>query len=280
MTRRIAGLMLMSAWMGMTAGPVAVHGHRGARTVLPENTLPAFEYAIEHGADFIELDLAVTKDNVLVVSHDPIVNETICRGPRKHAVIREMTAAELREWDCGAIANPEFPRQKTVPGARIPTLDEVLALAPRGNFGFTIELKSNPQRPQFAPAPDEFARLVVDVIRRHKLEDRSIVQSFDFRTLRATRKIAPSIRLAALYSGPPKDFPSIAQEAQADIVAPNFKLVTPEVVQAAHRAGKQVLPWTPNEPAEWDRLIAAGVNGIITDDPAGLIAHLARRGLR
>lgn len=264
----------------LASGRIAVHGHRGARAVLPENTLPAFEHAIEAGADFLELDLAVTRDNVLVVSHDPVLNPAICQGPEGTRVVRELTLEELRRFDCGAQKNPAFPKQRPVPGARIPTLDEVLALAPRGSFGFNIEMKSFPDKPHYTPTPEEFARLLLEAILRHQLERRVIVQSFDFRTLRALKRLAPEIPIAALWSSGPRDFVSIAQEAYATIVSPHFRLVTPEQVRAAQEAGLQVVPWTVNEPEDWDRMIAAGVDGIITDDPAALIAHLKRRGLR
>lgn len=258
-----------------------VHGHRGARAVLPENTLPAFEYAIEVGVDALELDLAVTRDNVLVVSHDPEINTAICRGPSGgERLIRRLTLEQVRRWDCGAVANPEQPRQKAAPGARMPTLDEVLALAPRGRFDFNIETKSFPERPECAPPPGEFARLVADAVRRRGLEKRVIVQSFDFRTLLAMKRIAPGIRLSALFSGEPRDFAATAREAGSGVVSPHFTLVTPERVRQAHAAGLQVLPWTANTPEVWRKLVDARVDGIISDDPAGLIAFLKKEGLR
>jgi glycerophosphoryl diester phosphodiesterase len=265
---------------GMAAGQkVLVHGHRGARAVLPENTLPAFEYAIGAGVDFLELDLAVTKDNVLVVSHDPIVNATVCTGPREHAVIRELTLAEVKQFDCGAKKNPAYPKQKPVPGTRIPTLDEVLALASGNQVRFNIETKLSIKTPQYTPPPEEFARMVLDAVRRHKIENRVVVQSFDFRTLRAMKKLDPKISLAALFDGQPRDFVEVAREAQADIVAPNYRLITKEQVAKAHAAGLKVVPWTPNRPEEWGTMLDAGVDAIITDDPAELIAFLknARR---
>jgi glycerophosphoryl diester phosphodiesterase len=265
---------------GWSAGRILVHGHRGARAVLPENTLPAFEHAIQAGADVLELDVLVTKDNVPVVSHDPVLLPSICTGGTGTRVIREMTLEQFRQWDCGAARNPAYPKQKPVPGTRPPTLDEVLALAPRGAFHFNIEMKSNPQRPELAPAPEEFARLLINAVRRHKLESRVILQSFDFRTLRAASKIAPAIPRAALYMGPPRDLIAMTREAEATTLAPNYLLVTKEVVDQAHAAGFPVVPWTPNEPALWDKLIAAGVDAIITDDPAALIAHLKAKGLR
>lgn len=262
------------------AAQVQVHGHRGARAVLPENTIPAFEHAIEAGADAIELDLAVTRDNVLVVSHDPVLNRRICRSPGGSPVIRELTLDELRRWDCGSLQEPDFPRQKPVPGARIPTLDEVLALAGRGKFLFNIETKISPKKPQYTPPPEEFARLVLDAVQRHKLESRVMLQSFDYRTLRAMKRLAPRIPRAALFSRDERDFPAVAREAGATMVSPHYSLVTPEKVRAARRAGIPVIAWTANDEEVWAKLIEAGVDGIITDDPAGLIDYLRKRGLR
>jgi alkaline phosphatase/glycerophosphoryl diester phosphodiesterase len=259
------------------ADKIEVHGHRGARALRPENTMPAFEYAIGLGVDVLELDLGVTKDNVVVVSHDPVLKAPICKGPKAEAAIRESTLAELREWDCGAVQNPLFTRQQVVPATRIPTLDEVFRLATRGKFRFNIETKINPAQPAMAPLPAEFVRLVLEVIRKHHLESRVILQSFDFRTLHEMKKVAPEITLAALYSGPARNFVDIAKEGGAGIISPEYRLVTPEQVIAAHAAGLKVIPWTANLPADWDRLIAAGVDAIITDDPAGLIGILSTR---
>jgi glycerophosphoryl diester phosphodiesterase len=261
------------------ASPILVHGHRGARGVLPENTIPSFLHAIEAGADYIELDLAVTRDNVLVVSHDPIINERICTGPEKARPIRQMTLADVKQWDCGAIANRDFPRQKVAPGSQIPTLDEVLELASKGNFRFNIETKSDPGKPEYTPSPEEFARLVLEAVRRHKLEDRVMVQSFDFRVLHAMKKLAPEMPMAALFSRG-SDFVAKAKEAQSSMVSPHYREVTPERVKAAQAAGIPVTPWTANDERVWERLIAAGVDGIITDYPAELIAHLKAKGLR
>jgi glycerophosphoryl diester phosphodiesterase len=272
--------IIMTLTVTSATSGILVHGHRGARSVLPENTLPAFEYAIQAGADFLELDLAVTKDNVPVVSHDPVLKEEICTGGKSTRVIREMTLEQVRKWDCGALKNAAFSRQKPVPGTRIPTLEEVLALAPKGKFHFNIELKMSPETPQYTPAPEEFVRLVVDLVRKHKLESRTLIQSFDFRATRAAKALAPEIPRAALYTGKPRDLVAMVREAEATKASPHFSLVTKEAVEKLHAEGFPIVPWTPNEPAEWDRLIAAGVDEIITDDPAALIAHLKKRRLR
>lgn len=273
MTRHLATILLTCSLMA--APKIQVHGHRGARAVMPENTLPAFEYALRAGVDVLELDVAVTKDDVLVVSHDPEMNPDHCVGlSTEKVLIRDLTFAELQAWDCGAKANPQFPKQKAVPGTRVPTLDSVFALAPRGKFEFNVETKIFPHRPSATPDPERFAQLLLAAIRQHHLERRVIVQSFDFRTLQAMKRLAPEIRLSALLSFPLQDFVKSAHEAGATIVSPQLKLVTPEKVRQAHDAGLQVVPWTANTPAEWAPLVAAKVDAIISDDPAALIAYL------
>ena len=246
----------------MPSRRIQVHGHRGASARRPENTLPAFEYAIDAGADAIEMDLAVTRDDVLLISHDPVLAG---HSPAEPVVIRQLDLAQLRRQDFG-----DRPP--------IPTLDEVFDLSPRGGFAFNLELKSFPEHPEFTPPPAVFAALLWKKLRQYGLEERVIVQSFDFRTLIAMRSLAPEIRLSALIGSGESAFAGVsAAAANAEMVAAEKRLVTPEKVAAAHAAGLQVLAWTANLPEEWDRLRAAGVDGIITDDPAALIAHLALR---
>jgi glycerophosphoryl diester phosphodiesterase len=218
---------------------IQVHGHRGARSRMPENTLAAFEYAIQNGADAVELDVVVTNDNQLVVCHDPIFE-------RGHA----------------------------------PSLDEVFALASHGRFSYDVEIKTWSGHPP-CPAPHEFARRVFERIRAHGLESCVTVMSFNFRVLAAMRALAAEIPLTALTETDPRSFVEITREAAtAEIVAPHFLLVTPEKVAAAHAAGIRVVPWTVNEPSDWGRMITAEADGIITDDPAALVAYLVSRGLR
>jgi glycerophosphoryl diester phosphodiesterase len=271
------GLTLLSAVMAQSPR-ILIHGHRGARAMRPENTLPAFEYAIAAGVDVLELDMGVTKDGVVVVSHDPILQAPICKGPKNGVPIHTLTLAEVRQYDCGGTQNPLFSTQVTVPGTTMPTLAEVFALAPKGKFEFNIETKIFEDHPEYTPSPEEFVKLVLAEIRAAKLESRVILQSFDFRTLHAMKRIAPEIRRSALYSGQPKDFVTIAKEADATIISPEYRLVTPEQVAASHKAGLQVVPWTANQPTDWDRLVAAKVDAIISDNPAALIAHL--RGMK
>jgi glycerophosphoryl diester phosphodiesterase len=194
-------------------------------------------------------------------------------------VIHTLTLKQVREWDCGRVRNPNFSTQEPIPGTRMPTLDDVFALAKEGSFDYNIETKSFPDKPEYTPAPDVFARMVLDKVRQYKLEKRIILQSFDFRTLVAMKKLAPKIRLSALTEADTRPFSLIAGEAKADIISPHYKLVTPAKVAEAHAAHLQVVPWTVNTPEEWDKLIEAKVDAIISDDPAALIAYLKKRGL-
>ena len=197
------------------AATILVHAHRGGRAFRPENTLVSFRYGIEVGADVLELDLAVTKDNVLVVSHSPyltqpeptephlqaaVAHERRCDGPPlpPGTLIRSLTLAQLRQYDCGAHTLANFPHQVAVPHTPIPTFEEVLDLAPLGSFQYNVETKSFPAHPDFTPAPEPFAQMIDDAVRRHHLVDRVILQSFDFRTLIAMKKIDPQMRLSAL----------------------------------------------------------------------------------
>jgi glycerophosphoryl diester phosphodiesterase len=277
-----AGFALLAGWtLIMAASPkILVHAHRGGRAMRPENTLPAFEYAIGLGVDALELDMAVTKDNVIVVSHDPYLHPPVCSGSVEKATIHELTLAEVKQWDCGKVRNPGFAKQTPIPGTRMPTLDEVFTLAEKSNVEFNIETKIFPDHPELTPSPEDFVKLVLDVVRKHKLEKRVMLQSFDFRTLHAMKKIAPEIRRVALWGGgADRDFVSIAKEADAPIVSPTYQTVTPEKVAAAHAAGLIVVPWTANRQSDWDKLVAAKVDAIISDDPAELLAYLKSKGL-
>lgn len=262
---------------------IPVHGHRGARMLLPENTLPAFEYAVGQGADWIELDLWVTRDNVLVVSHDPDMNPKFCRGPAdSEKLIRNMTLPQLKQWDCGA-ANPDYPRQKAIPGTRIPTFEELLSISSKGSFHFNVEMKSDPKRPELTPPADDYVRMVIAAIRKHKLEKRVMIQSFDWRLVEATAKLAPELARSALFptagQDPGMDFTEIARAAGVKRISVQYNTVTPEKVTQAHAAGITVIAWTANTPEVWQRLLAAKVDEVITDDPAGLIRYLKSKGL-
>ena len=250
----------------------------------PENTIPAFRHALEAGVDALEMDLCVTADDVLVVCHDPFVNRTICRGPGGAEVspglaVRSLTYAGLGRYDCGAVRNPDFPHQVLAPDTRIPALEDVLRLGAKSKVWFNIETKMR-EHPELAPPPEKFAAMVLAAVRKHGVESRTILQSFDYRSLVAMKKLAPKMRLAALDDVGKEDFVTLARRAGAGIISPRYDFVTPEKVRAAHAAGLEVVAWTANKPEGWLALIEAGVDAIISDDPEALIAFLKQRGLR
>jgi len=296
--RSLVGLAAVAAVVVMNLAASAsaprrieIQGHRGARAVLPENSLPAFRYAIELGVDVIELDVVVTRDDVLVVMHDLELKPEICsrRGGGRVPtgfVVREHSREELRAFDCGRKRNPRFPQQKTVPGTTIPTLDEVFDLLASSkaraaaSVRFNIEAKRVPGLSGHTPPPDRFAALVVEKLRQRGMVQRSVLQSFDHQVLVAAKRLEPGLRTAALVDGSRPDLVAVARAAGVEVVSPNHLWIDAEDVAALHAAGVSVVPWTVNDEAAWARMLELGVDGIITDDPAALILFLKRRGAR
>ena len=249
---------------------ILVHGHRGARARRPENTLPAFRYAIGQGVDFLELDVLITKDNVPVVVHDALLDGV---------PIYTLTLTELKEYDCGAKQNPSFKTQIPVPGARVPTLDEVFDLSRESAVQFNVKMKIFADRPELTPGPEAFTGMILDLIRKHGIERRVMLQSFDPRPLRVMKELDPSIRRGALFEVE-REWPDVVREYAATYLAPLYSLVTKDRVSWAHAAGFEVVPWTVNSPEDWAKLASDEVDAIISDDPAPLIAWLKERGLR
>lgn len=272
------------------AGPL-VYGHRGSRGTVPENTIPAFEAALMAEADALELDMNVSSDNVVVIAHEPRITPERCLGPdgkklEKAVPIRSLTLAELKKYDCGSLTDPAFKQQLPVPGERIPTLDEVFAMVKASGYQaaatvqFDIETKISPSEPELSPAPAEFARLVLDSVRKHGMEKRVIVQSFDARTLKEIKKINPAVRTAQLTNDSLLDIAPALKAAGTDIWSPNYLWITAGAVREAQAAGIQVVPWTINSGKGWDFAVQAGVDAIITDYPAALVEYLQQKKLR
>lgn len=285
---RISLILLIMSSNVIANDEIDVQGHRGARAVLPENTLPAFEYALELGVDTLELDMGVSKDGVVVVSHDQEINPTICQtvdgqNIEEGQLINSLTLAEIKAFDCGSKRNPKFPKQSSKPGVLIPTLEEVFELVTNSKAStastvrFNIETKSDPKKPQAQPSPAKFVRLVLDVVNKYGMENRVTLQSFDHRTLLEAKKQAPKLELAALFEKKPRNWVAATKAAQADIVSPYHKHIDAKAVKAIHAAGLRVIPWTANRQEEWEHLLELQVDGIITDDPEPLLKFLGRR---
>ena len=198
----------------VAAEPMAafdLQGHRGARGLRPENTLAGFSEALAIGVTTLETDLAITRDDVVVLSHDPLLNPDIVRGPdgawlaAPGPAIRTLSLTDLARFDIGRIRPgsayaQEFPRQKPVDGERIPTLAALFALAATSGKTprFNIETKIDPAKPDETPDPETFARLVVEAVWRAGVASRTTIQSFDWRTLLAAHRIAPDIETVCL----------------------------------------------------------------------------------
>lgn len=312
---RVAVLTL-SALTSLGAFAFDLEGHRGARGLAPENTLAAFRRALAIGVTTLETDLAVTRDDVLVISHDPYLNSDLVRDAdgqwlvERGPAIRSLTLVELKRYDIGRM-NPssryatQFPSQQAADGERFPTLDELFDLVktqPKP-VRLNVETKITPTDPHQTVDPATFARLVVDTIHRAQLGERVTVQSFDWRTLVAVKKRDPSIATACLTietenndNVKPGDngaspwtagfdlrrygsVPKLVKAAQCDIWSPLWRNATNERIDEAHALGIKVLPWTVNDPAEMARLIDAGVDGIITDYPDRLRAVMREKKL-
>jgi len=269
------------------AAIIEVHGHRGARARFPENTLPAFEYAMKLGADYLEMDMAVTKDGVIVISHDPEVSGLICLDPHGKPIqdpplIHTLTLKQVQSYDCGTLKNLRFSSQTPVPGTHIPTLDQVFEMVQKNKdphaktVRFNIETKIFKDHPEYSIDPDSFVKKFLKVVKNHNMEKRVILQSFDFRTLDAIWKDEPAIPRVALIEDANEDMIQIAKDHHVNIISPNFSIINKSTVQKLHALGVKVVPWTADDETVWKELVSMNVDGIISDDPEALMHYLAK----
>jgi glycerophosphoryl diester phosphodiesterase len=311
-------MLVMMAALSTSAQAFDLQGHRGARGLAPENTLPAFTLALSIGVTTLELDLAMTKDGVLVVHHDEWLNPDIARGPdgtflaARGPAIHALTLDEVKRYDVGRIKPgtayaTRFPEQRPIDGTRIPTLENLFALVRRANadhIRFNIETKITPMSGADVPAPDVFAAAVARAIGEAGLAKRASVQSFDWRTLVVLQRIAPEIERVCLTDEQPGDdtiergkpgpspwtagldvddfggsTPRLVAAAGCSAWSPNFADLTPDKVAEARTLGLKVIPWTVNRRADIERIIDMGVDGIISDYPDRLRAALTAKGI-
>jgi glycerophosphoryl diester phosphodiesterase len=269
---------------------IDIQGHRGARGLFPENTLEGFLAAAALGVTAFELDVGLTADGVVVVSHDPALNPDLTRGASgawldgPGPLIRSLTRAELRAFDVGRLrpgsgTAVRFPDQAPIDGARIPELAAVLDALPDARF--TIEVKTDPGHPDWTAPPEVLADATLAVIDRAGAAARVILESFDWRMQRHVRHMRPEIRLAwltcaetvresALWWDGIADAASVPDCAAAEggpVWAPDHTDLTEAQVGRARALGLFVLPWTVNDPADMRRLIGWGVDGLISDRP-------------
>ena len=286
--------------------PFDLQGHRGARGLWPENTLGGFARTLELGVDSFELDCAMSRDGVVVISHDPQLNPEHTRDERGQflsqpgPLIRAMDYAALARYDVGRIRpgseySRAHPEQEPIDGERIPRLADLFALVDRlGNRSvrFNIEVKVFPLQPELTAAPEPFVRALLDVIAGAGMAARCTIQCFDWRVLNVTHRLAPAIATGALTDqqgiddtvliDAPAPSPwlggldarqfngSVARLAKASGAgtwSPNYLDLGAAQVVEAHELGLLVIPWTVNEPADMQRLLAMDVDGMISDRP-------------
>jgi glycerophosphoryl diester phosphodiesterase len=312
--RALAALLLS---LCLQAQAFDLQGHRGARGLAPENTMVGFERALAIGVNTLETDIAITRDGVLLISHDPALNPDITRGPdgqflgARGPVIWFTDFAELQRYDVGRLKPgtryaEQYPAQQPSDGARLPKLEELFTLVKKpGNdkVQLALEIKVTPTAPDETMAPEPFARALVDAVRAAGLEKRTTILSFDWRALQAVQKITPEIGTVYLSiqrpqfdnigAGKPGVSPWTAGIAYADhgsvpkmIKAAGGRIwsslhadLDAAKVKEAKALGLTVLAWTVNDPAQIARAMDLGVDGIVSDRPDLVRQEMQRRGL-
>jgi glycerophosphoryl diester phosphodiesterase len=281
-----------------------LEAHRGGRGLLPENTLPAFANALSMGVDTLELDVGITADGAVVISHERGLNPDLARDANGDYVAApgtpfvKLRLDEVRTYDVGQIRPDsayakQFPDQRAVPGTRIPLLKELFALVRKsGNtcVRFNIETKIDPNHPDESPDPSSFVTRLMDLIEAEGFSDRVVIQSFDWRTLQLVQQRAPNIPtvyltlqrgsastialdkatnwMAGFNPGDHRgSLPRTIKAAGGAIWSPYFGDINAALVAEAHALGLRVVVWTVNKPEDMARMIEIGVDGIISDRP-------------
>jgi glycerophosphoryl diester phosphodiesterase len=293
-----------------------IEAHRGGRALFPENTLPSFANALSMGVNTLELDIGVTSDGTIVVSHERGLNPDLARDPDGVYVAPPGTPfvrlrlEQVRTYDVGQIRPgsryaAQFPDQHAVPGTPIPTLREVFDLVRKSGDGqvrLNIETKIDPHHPDESPDPERFVALLLDFLKAENFADRVMIQSFDWRTLQGVQKQAPAIPTvyltlqkgaeATVFLDKASDWtagfnpaehghsvPGAIKAAGGTIWSPYFGDVDADLIAESHRLGLAVVVWTVNKPADMVRMIDMGVDGIISDRPDLLRSVAGEKGI-
>lgn len=251
---------------------------------MPENTIPAFITALDSGVTTVEMDLAITKDGQIIVSHEPWMSSDICLDPSGNAYtkreerdfnIYEMTYEEVKQFDCGSLGNSKFPEQVKMSVTKPLLSDVIVAIEDhiksytRFEVDYNIEIKSGEDGDgKFHPAPAEFSDRVYKLLDEYLPLDRIVIQSFDFRVLRYWHEKYPNIRLAALVENK-RSVKAHLEELgfNPNIYSPYYRNINQEKVMELHERNIKVIPWTVNEISEMLSLKGMGVDGFITDYP-------------
>lgn len=258
--------------------------HRGGRGSMPENTIAAMKNAIDLSVTTLEMDVVISKDGKVVVSHDPFFSDVITTTPKgkyltkqeaPEYLIYQMTYNSVRKFDVGLRPHPDFPRQKKI-AAYKPLLSQLIdsvethAKSKGHNIRYNIEVKSNEKFDGIRhPEPQAFTELLMQVLKDKKTLDRTTIQSFDTRPLQYLHKTYPAVTLSYLVEKASGTFQQQLDKLGfvPDIYSPQYALLTKEILHQCHAKKMKVVPWTVNTIKEMDTLIEMGVDGIISDYP-------------
>ncbi len=261
-------------------------GHRGCRGLMPENTIPAMVHALGMGVTTLEMDISISKDKKVFLSHEPFFNHEITTKPdgsfidekdEKNYNMYLMNYSDIMKYDVGMKPHPRFAQQQKMKAVKplladvFTTIKQEMMTRRRPYPFFNIETKTQPATNNiYHPAPAEFVELLMKVIKENGMEDFVIIQSFDFRTLQYLHKNYPTIKTAMLI----EDYDKRTFEEQIKdlgfaptIYSPAFILVNESLVKKCHLQNIQIIPWTVNDKTKMDELKALGVDGIISDYP-------------
>ena len=262
-----------------------LEGHRGCRGLMPENTIPAMLKAVDLGVNTLELDVVITADNKVVVSHEPFFNHEITTLPSGNTFeekderlynIYQMTYDSVLKYDVGIKPNLRFPfqqklhAQKPLLSTLIDSVEAYLTKTNHRKVFYNIEIKSKKTTDNiFHPEPEKFADLLLDIIYQKGIQSRVIIQSFDPRSLKIVSQKYPSMRTSLLIEDQkiPTGYFQKLYGFTPDIVSPDYTLLSKEIVDSLHAKNIQVIPWTVDDLASAKTLYEMGVDGIITDYP-------------
>jgi glycerophosphoryl diester phosphodiesterase len=267
---------------------IDLQGHRGARGLMPENSIPAFILALDLGVTTLEMDVAINAEGNVVVSHEPWMSATICTHGDGRAITEEeektlriyaMSDVEVASFDCGSIGHPTYLQQQSMRVSKPLLKDVLLAVIQHveetdrdnksGQVLFNIEIKSLPEGDNiFHPEVMEFANILHTLISDHQLIEQTTIQSFDTRALEAMHEIDPDISIALLVENKDGLAHNLSQLSFVpQIYSPNYNLLDQAQIDAAHAQNILIIPWTVNDASSMRKLVAMGVDGLITDYP-------------
>jgi len=271
-------ISLISVVMGQS-NTIDLQGHRGCRGLMPENTIPAMIKALTIGVTTLEMDVVITKDKQVVLSHEAHMNPEIATSPENSTTsdIYKMDYVEVKKWDVGLKRHQRFPNQMKIPAYKpllselIDSVENYIKLNNLPKVRYNIETKIDPKGDGILhPDPTEFVSLVMEVIKKKHIGNRTTIQSFDPRTLRILNDRPEGIRLSFLVEKKQSgEFSTWIQRLgfKPDVISPEFSLVTPELIDFFHKQGVRVIVWTVNELPDLFRMAELGVDGIISDYP-------------